>query len=237
MRNHLIYLLFVTDLFSCNSSNQFEHSKSFFDKQKYAASRDSILFENDFGSIYYSKDTSSKVYNYFQPNTDSLILKSYCDSLRNLIFLNGKMKIDHFNNELVNSTWTDLHQFNGSFCLYSPSDWMAYEPIHLTDSSIQFASSDPSVEVIIDFKKNNSTSFSFVTLNIYLEKKSVCINIIDSIKGISIWEWRDLKNNLISKEYKVLTKNVKLFPIIIEDCGNQKCVFENQNYFEKPTFN
>lgn len=203
----------------------------------YEARRDSVLLQTEYGSIYFTKDRTAKSYGYLNPREiDSSVFQTTMPELIQYVQEKRKLPVKHFNHELINSNWSSLYWFNNDYCLYSPSDWMSNTPILITDSIIYSLRSDVDLELITGFKKLSSNRFEFSTLDFTGELKTTTIEIIDPKKGIAIWEYRYGKNDSVVRELKVKSENVKLFPMIICDCGDQKCVFEQTDFFEEPDF-
>lgn len=204
---------------------------------KYQAKRDSILLQADYGSVYLTYDTTAISYDYLNPKEiDSNIFKTDLLNISKYIKESNNIKLKHFKNDLVNTNWSSLYWFNNNFCLYGPSDWMENTPILITDSIIYYLNSDPMLDIVIDFSKTENNHYEFSVKNYNGKTENIIIEIIDTKKGIAIWEYRDENNLTINKALKVKSEFVKLFPIIICDCGDSKCVFEKTNYFEKPDF-
>ena len=204
---------------------------------KYEARRDSILVQTDYGSIYFTRDTTARSYGYLNPKEiDSSVFKSTMPDIIQYLQEKQNLPIKHFEHELINSSWSSLYWFNNDFCLYSPSDWMSNTPVLLTDSILYYLASDPGLEILKSFKKVNSHKFEFTSLDFTGNFKTTTIEIIDPKKGIAIWEYRYASNDSVVRELKVRSENVKLFPMLIFDCGENKCVFDQVDFFDEPDF-
>lgn len=243
MNKKLIHLtlLFICILSNYKCQNQIKKSnnskREIRSEIKYQARRDNILLQTDYGSVYFSTDTTAISYDYLNPKEiDSTIFKTDLLSISKQIIESNNIKLKHFKNDLVSTNWSSLYWFNNDFCLYGPSDWMANTPILITDSIIYSLNSDPMLDIILDFSMKEKNIYEFKVKNYNGKTEKIIIEIIDIKKGIAIWEYRDENNLRLNKVLKVKSEFVKLFPIIICDCGDSKCVFEKTNYFEKPDF-
>jgi hypothetical protein len=236
-----IILFFLTSVFfACgqahvNTDNS-EQIKTY--PRKYEARRDSVLEQTNDGSVYFTRDTTAKSYTYLNPKEiDSSIFQTIMPSMIESIFVEHKSKIKHVDHDLINSTWTSLYWFNNEFCLYSPSDWMNNTHVLITDSTFYFLSSaDPMLELITHFKQLNATKYEFKSIDYFGGIRTTTIDIINSEKGIAIWEYKSANKEQVVKELKVRSENVKLFPMIICDCGDTKCIFERTDFFDTPNF-
>lgn len=237
---YILILLVIT--ISTLSSAQNDSSKELSNNNtdaniKYEARRDSILLQTDYGSIYYTRDTSSRFYDWLNPTKiDSSIFKEPLANLMIETIKKNNATIKHFINPLVNTNWCSLFQFNNDYCLYGPSDLMENRPILITDSIYYVMSSDMELEIITDYQIKNNVTHEFSLLDYDGNSSFLLITIIDTNNGIAIWEYRDENYRTIDKSFKVKAQHVKQFPMIIYDCGNQKCNFGVTDYFDKPNF-
>lgn len=204
-------------------------------KPNFEVRRDLILFENNYGSIYFTKDTSAKSYNYFKPWPEAFT-ETKLALLMQDFKTNNKVNSQHCEHALTNSMWSPLYWFQNDYCLYSPSDWMNYTPIYMTDSAFYYLSSEPSITLLKTAKQIDNGHFEF---NLQLDSISsfkVQVEIIDFTRGIAIWRYSDKNGKPYATELKVKTENVKYFPMIICDCGDSKCAFERTDFFETPNY-
>ena len=204
---------------------------------QYEARRDSILVQTNYGSIYFTRDTTAKSYTFLNPKIiDSSIFKEIMPDMIASIETEHQSKIQHFNHDLMNTSWSSLYWFNNDFCLYSPSDWVSNSQILLTDSTCYFLASDPMLEILKTFKKVNTNQYKFTSVDYFGATRTTTIDIIDPEKGIAIWEYKYAANDSVVKELKVRSEKVKLFPMLICDCGDSKCVFERTDFFDTPNY-
>lgn len=229
MKYFLVLLFFP---FSVNA--QIEPSN---EKIEYQARRDSVLLETAFGSIYLTHDTSAISYEYLNPShIDSTVFTDFYREMQ--LELEGKFSIqtNHFNHPFINSHWTNLYQFNNAFCLYGPSDWMSHTELFFTDSLLYNLRSDGDLEFIMSVSTISSNACEFELLNYWNEPYFLAIRIVDENRGIATFEWFDEKHVSLHKTLYVKSEMVRKFPILIFDCGKQKCAFGDVNFFEPIEF-
>lgn len=229
MKHFLVLLLFP---FSVNA--QIEPSNK---KIEYQARRDSVLLETAFGSIYLTHDTTAISYEYLNPShIDSMVFTQFYREMQ--LELEGKFSIqtNHFNHPFINSHWTNLYQFNNAFCLYGPSDWMSHTELFFTDSLLYNLRSDGDLEFIMSVSTISSNACEFELLNYWNEPYFLAIRIVDENRGIATFEWFDEKHVSLHKTLYVKSEMVRKFPILIFDCGKQKCAFGDVNFFEPIEF-
>ncbi|MDR2148808.1 MAG: hypothetical protein LBE91_20395 [Tannerella sp.] len=201
-------------------------------QKTYEARRDSILYEDNCGCIYYTTDKNAKSYRRLMY---PIVLED--DEMEGIaeFFSERKIPMKHFQYELLNTYWTTLHWFNGDYCLYSPCDWIYEQRCLLTDSIIYTHFEDLSFFAITDYKKQYADCFQFSYVNNEVERivSILEIKIIDQAKGISVWTWKDKEGKIEWRELKVKSENVKLFPMIIQECPEMKCIEKGIEYFEE----
>lgn len=202
----------------------------------YLARRDSIIDSNSYGSIYYTTDTSSKIYNWIKPNKKDL-KRIDVSHYTNHINDSFGVETNNFSYNNLNKMWVSLYIFDNKYCLYAPSDWIANSSIIISDSLYYIAKSDGYCKVIMNYECVSKNSHWFKTIDYYGNINKLNIEIIDTINNIAIWSEIDKNNKLTYSSLKVASNNVKNFPFLVYDCGKNKCIFGNEgNYFEKPNF-
>ena len=207
------------------------------DKIEYQARRDSILVQTEFGSIYYTHDTTAVSYDYLNPSQiDSTVFTKFYKEMQLELQRKFYIKTKHFKHPFINSHWTNLYQFNNSFCLYGPSDWMGHTELFFTDSLLYNLRSDGDLEFIMSVSTISSNACEFELLNYWNESYFLAIRIVDENRGIATFEWFDTSHKSQGKTCMVQSEKVRKFPIIIYDCGNQKCAFGDVNFFEPIEF-
>lgn len=248
MKNALTILsLFM--LFSCSQklpAKTNEAKKC--DDIQWTGKRDSILFETEYGSIYLSKKLPLELEPYFKSDDSknemySSFYKQYIQETIDSFKLNYIKQKTPLSEIIMN----DLHAFNNNPCLYSPSDWFATPNYKITDSIIyKMKSSDTEFYIIQSIKINKETiTYDLTSIQYdyesgspapYLVNSQLTVKALNKQKGTYVWKWVTDNGTVVQQSIKVSSKKVSLYPIIIEDCGNQKCIFNQQhNYFEAIT--
>lgn len=225
----LISLINLT--ISCSRNNSIALNSI---QRSYYSSRDSIILENTYGSIYITRDTTFNHYDWLIPKVSNT--ENYTFLLKD--FKKNNCTIKHFNYTLPEK-WTEIHTLKNKYCVYSPSDWMSYEGIFLTDSILYHVKGvDPEIELINGFEQLNETTFDcklstiFINDSVIIKNTSLQIEIINPKQMICKWTWKLENGEVFKKQLFVDSRNVKLFPMVVEDCGNQKCIFSNRFQFD-----
>tara|TARA_B100000508_G_scaffold55003_1_gene42582 strand:+ start:2449 stop:3345 length:897 start_codon:yes stop_codon:yes gene_type:complete len=230
----IIPLIFT--FISCNQSVQNKVNDVPEDYVKYLANRDSIIEKCEYGSVYYTKDTNSIIYNWIIPDTND-IKQSYLTDYIEHIKDSFNIELSHFDYNELDKSWCSLFMFNNEYCLYAPSDWMANIGTIISDSVYYISRSDATPEIILDYKNISDNTHQIKVINYFGKIRFIKIEIIDTHIGIAIWSIFDENENFIGSSLKVVSDNVKQFPFLVYDCEGSKCVFkEEKNHFEKPNF-
>lgn len=240
---NLSYTLIVVIFYTCCScSNSFSTNvqvKSSTESMNYEATRDSILFENEHGSIYFTRDTSANFYNWYNDDdSKSDLYNTYYTSFLDECAQKNNFKFKKINSGLTDKLWITVQNFNNDLCLYSPSDWFTMSTLKITDSTIfDMRSADPSCYFIESYQKISPTTHLFKTKEAYsFTDFEFQIEMLDNEQKITFWKITDLENNFISEVLKLESSTAKNHPSIVEDCGNQKCSFNQQfSYFSPIT--
>jgi hypothetical protein len=232
-----IILIFI---FSCNSNGNFKEPNKYDSSisgdsikksTSYLARRDSIINETELGSIYITSDTSSKIYRWLSPNIEN-DEESYYDEYFEHIKKIYSVEVKKHSFGSLNRKWTSLFLFNKKFYLWSPSDYMANEGRIINDSSLITAKSDGDISIILDYKFINS-QHQLKTIDYQGTIKIIEISPIRSELGIYLWTYKSLVGKIIDRQLMVESQNIKLFPVLVFDCGKVKCVFDKEiEYFD-----
>lgn len=240
-------LLFFITLTLLNTTVQSQ--EQFFNVKviEWEGKRDSILYENEYGSIYFSKKLPNKFIHWYQ-NDDSeeeFYSSFYVDFIAQTID-SFDIKYTKETTPFSNIIMTNLYNFNGEPCLYSPSDWFITANYKITDSTVLIMkSADPEFYIINNVTQKNKSTFEYELIStrynyeynemsIEIENSQLTIEIINKEDGIYLWTWLTDNGKSIGQTLKLDARMVSKFPVIIEDCGKQKCIFNQQyNFFEK----
>lgn len=204
---------------------------------EYQARRDSILLETQFGSIYFTRDTSAVSYDYLNPTQiDSTIFTQYFRNMQLEFERERSIQTKHIKYPFIDSHWTPISRFNDEFCLYGPSDWMEHTELLFTDSLLYNLRSDGDLEFILSVNQISQTTFEIELINYYNQSHFLNINLVDESNGIAIFEWFDENHESFGQSFFVNSNMVRKYPIIIYDCGFQKCAFGDVNFFQANDF-
>lgn len=217
-------LIFISLACSRNNSLLLKNQK-----KEYYSKPDSILLKTNNGVIYITSDTTFNHYKWLNPSID--VNTEFFNS--QIEFFNKKDKLNKFPLNILDK-WSQIYIYKNKYFVYSPSDWMSNETLLLTDSVIYHNRSvDPDLEFIKDYSKINDSVYFF---NLYSPnyseqldfiKRKLTIIVIDKKFMITKWIWTNSDNQILFTRLFVDSRNVKSFPMIVEDCGNQKCFFPN----------
>lgn len=232
MRNFIqiaILSLIWIDSFGQNGNQSIE---SF----NFLAKPDSIISEKQHGYIYLTSDTTSRLYNWIIPNPDNKYMISiYADYIKHI-------KKNFQQNMVINKIqgfprkWNSVYVYKNKYFLYGPSDWMMNTGYYISDSVIYITKSDPSdLYFILDFKQKSTELTEISIIDYFGERNKIQIRLVDSNYGFYIWTFFNQDSKLKTQYLMQDSKFSKRLPMIVCDCGDEKCfmVFE----FDKPDFN
>lgn len=203
---------------------------------KFLAKPDSVIKKTDFGVIYLSKDTSSLAYDWLVPSTEDAE-QIYAEDYASHIRQTNNVAIKNFPIRSLKKKWTSLFWFDDRYCLYGPSDWMANWGVVLSDSIHYMVKSDGDLSLILEYRETSPAGHFLRVINYHGQISSISIELIDPKQGISIWSYVDSDGGVILRQLMVESDRVKDFPILVFDCGDQKCVFDAElGYFTDPPY-
>lgn len=204
----------------------------------YEGRRDSVLFETSYGSIYFTRDSNARFYNWYGSDDSKTVgdTEFHTDFLTECATKN-QFSFKKIRTPLTGILWSDIYNFNNQLCLYSPSDWFVVSTFKITDSTIfDMRSADPTAYFIESYSQLSASKHVYQVRETYtLDAYEFAIELLDEKKGISVWTITHLTSGETTTLVKVNSKNVKSFPAIVEDCGNQKCIFNQQHSFFSPS--
>ncbi len=215
------YIQILILILSCKSA--FAQS----DKQfKFRAKPDTIIEKNNYGYIYITSDTSSKLYRWIIPNPNEDFGRFYTEYI-NHIKQSYKQKISHFPTGNFPKKWNAVYFYNKNYFLYAPSDWMNNWGYYLSDSVLYITNSDPNdIYVITNFSSQGIENANIKVKNYFGENKSVEIQLISKHYGIYRWSIKDDKSGVEEKFIMQNSDFSKRLPMIVCDCGERKCIME-----------
>ena len=191
-------LIFIT--LACSRSNSF----SFYNlTRKYYARPDTIFLKTNYGAIYSTTDTSFDHYDWLIPKIDIDDTSIYNYQIEDLI--KEGYKYSHNESDLP-MKWTELFLFNGRYYVYSPSDWMVYEGLILTDTILYHPRGvDSNLEFINSVKKSNDSTYKleldtqFYIDSSVIKKTILTIERIDQKLKIYKWSWNYENGEILPK--------------------------------------
>ena len=200
------------------------HFKSFaqFKESDYHCSRDSVIYQTSYGSVYITRDHQCEFYDWLCPepkewmNTNGIIKNS--PELANACAPKNSIGS-------IPRYWNSLYEYKGQYYVYGPSDLMSNHPEFISDSFLIAITSDfyyfsIKKEVLVNPHELR------LTLDLNGEEAQLRIRLLTFPEGASLWKYT-MKNGSWS-ELKVSSEYVRNYDMINNDCVNQKCFQEFQ---------
>jgi len=229
MIKHILFLILLLVVVDACRQQESKEAESF----KFQAEPDSIISKQQHGYIYITRDTSAEMFDRLASDIEvegdeMNIYRQFASDIKKK---SGQSVVVKTLGDLPRK-WNSVYLVNDSYYVYSPSDWMSNSGYYVSDSVIFITKSDPDdLYVILDHKKLDEVDeFQFV--NYAGEKHSVQIKLVDPEYGIYIWTF--MKNGDLTRYLMQDSRLVKRLPMIVADCGEEKCVLEFE--FDKPDF-
>lgn len=238
MKKTLTILLILFSMVSCgqNNSEQKKTEQIEPETRHYLAKRDSVILDTQFGSVYITRDTTIKLYDWLAPNKIDTIefRKLYDTEFMTNFKERSNSQIKHFNNIPINGDWCSLYLFKDKFYVYSPSDWMFNNRMLISDSAIyNMSSSNWEIQLIQNFSKTPTGELKFNLVDYNGFKNELTIKFVDEDKSVSLWIYK-LEGEQPLFELRVKSSNVRDYEMIINDCLGVKCYQEF--LFETPEY-
>lgn len=186
----------------------------------------SIFFNNNPNSEFYDK------INYW----DFLTFDN--ESYKNSIaFLKEKKLTLTKKTPIISQTkWVTLKQYKGTFYAYHPCDFYSHYRVSVNDTTfIDWTGEGPEANKIITQNKIDDNTYEFQLMGIANRDRKLIIHIIDSKKGIAVFEET---NNKAGESYfylMIASDKIKTVPLIVNNCETFKQIelrFEEPNYSE-----
>jgi hypothetical protein len=153
---------------------------------------------------------------FIDPNRQSNKHKSIID-FSSFPKVSKKNKIRHEN---LPAKWIPLYSYEGDFYVYYPCDFSTNQQIHLTNKTLFFKDFELYRYQIDSFEKENDR-FIINYNGFENEKTKIEITIVDQKRKIAVFKY--IRNNSdIDYELMIASKNVSLFPIIVNECRYSK---------------
>ena len=204
-------------------------------------SNDTVFIERDSlrgtaQSIYFDSNKNSKFYdkinNWEFDKYDTANYKYSTDYLKenNPILAKSKPVIPL-------TKWVILKQYKGKYYAYHPCDFLFHFKVSINDTTyIEWTGEGPVANKIIEQRKINNNTYEFKLTGVYDKDRVVIIHIIDSNRGIAIFE--EINKGADKKRYFMISADkIKTVPIIVNNCETYKQVelrFDSDPQFEIP---
>ncbi|MDP4935709.1 MAG: hypothetical protein NWR30_13420 [Salibacteraceae bacterium] len=225
MKRHLLssFILFI----SFNLLGQEDSSDTVF------IQKDSLLGAAQ--SVFYERNRESKFYDrisYF--GFGKFDERSYDYSKEYLI--EKKWTLSKQTPLITWVNWVKLVQYEGAFYAYHPCDFNAHFKASINDSTyIDWTGEGPIANKILEQTKIDNQTYQFQTAGIYENNRTLVIHIIDSKRGIAIFE--ESSSEKEKHYYPMIAADlIKSVPLIVNNCETRKQAelrFEEPNYQEQ----
>jgi len=174
--------------------------------------------------------------NWIIPNPNNIyVINVYADYIK-------KIKENYQQNMVINEIsgfprkWNSVYVYKDRFFLYGPSDWMMNTGYYISDSVIYITKSDPNdLYFILDFKQKSTELTEISIINYFGERNKIQIQLIDQKYGLYVWTFFNKESNIQTQYLMQDSKFSKKLPMIVCDCGDEKCLLEFD--FNEPNFN
>lgn len=131
------------------------------------------------------------------------------------------------------TNWVTLKQYKGQFYAYRPSDFLFHFCQSINDSTfIDWTGEDPNANIILGSNKIDSKTYEFQLDGIYENDRNLKIHIIDSKKGIAVFEQRSKEDGVLYY-LMIAADKIRSVPIIVNYSPTQK---QSEFEFETPDY-
>ncbi|MBC7494933.1 MAG: hypothetical protein H7221_07990 [Flavobacterium sp.] len=183
-------------------------------------------------SIFFEQNKTSK---YYVGLTDFSFGDDYKDTYNySLTFLkSNRIKLIHKKTILPSKKWITLKQYNNKYYAYYPCDFYTYYKCSVNDSTyIDWSGEGPIANKIIEQKKLDNKTYLLKLTGQHEKYKILIIHIIDSEKGIAIFEERR-KKNVVNYYLMIMAEKINEVPLIVNNCLTEKQI---ELTFQQPNF-
>lgn len=162
-------------------------------------------------TLFLLKDKDHKIY--IDPNKKSKCYEQI-NNFKSFPKLNSKKLV-------LYNYWIPLKKYDFKYFLYAPCDWGQNIKIAIYDNNIYFEGWEISSYNLLKSSKISLNHYSISYLGIDNNLEKIEIFYIDKKKGIAVFKFIRNKNEITYKLMLESNKS-KLFPIIVNDCKNDK---------------
>lgn len=201
---------------------------------EFRAKPESVIARRQHGYIYITRDTSAEMFDWLVPkvsahSSEMDIFRDYARDIKKRFGQGVIVK----NLGGFPRKWNSVYLLNNKYFVYSPSDWMSNKGYYVSDSAIFVVKSDPDdLLVILDYKNSAKNHHTFRLVNYAGDKLELQIRLVDAAFGIYLWTFMNRGDT--SMHLMQDSSFVKRLPMIVADCGGEKCVLEFE--FDEPDF-
>lgn len=219
MRNYLFYSLM--GLFACLAAAGQQRDTVFILRET-GAYYHAIFTETDPNSPHY-RDLASNRYSTW----DSAFYREGVDLLKK------KVRLSNHPLPGLPRSWHPLQQYKGQYYVYFPSDGMNNNWIHLTDSTLlEYGGGEMLPYALHKVEQQGTRKYTFSTTFVSGERCTVRLHLLDTEKGIGLFEFMD-ETGVERYQLVVDTGKMKNFPLIVNYCLEGK---QEELEFEEPDY-
>ncbi len=215
----------LTIIIICSTFSAFGQSDTvFIEKDSLLGTAQSIFFENNPNSNFYDK------INYWGfMMFDEQSYKYSLDFLKeNQLTLTKKAPV------IPQTKWITLKQYKGSFYVYHPCDFISHYRISINDTSfIDWTGEGPVANSIITQKGIDDNTYEFQLTGIANKDRKLIIHIIDSKRGIAVFEEKNDKADVSYFYLMIASDKIRNVPLIVNNCTTYK---QSELCFDKPNY-
>lgn len=196
----------------------------FIQKDSLLGTAQSVFFDNNRNSKFYDK------INYWDFLTfDNQSYQNSMDFLKeNKLTLTKKTPV------IPQTKWVTLKQYKGTFYAYHPCDFYSHYRISINDTTfIDWSGEGPEANKIAAQKKIDDKTYEFQLTGIVKKDRKLTIHIIDSKKGIAVFEEMNDKADKSYYYLMVASDKIKTVPLIVNNCETVK---QLELDFDEPNF-
>ena len=188
--------------------------------------------DGELQTIFIDNNKDSKAYNkicrFTFQHFDNESYKYSTDYLRE-----NKLTLSKVKPVIPWSNWVTLKQYKNKFYAYHPCDFLFHFRQSVNDTTfIDWTGEGPEASKIIEQKKIDDKTYEFKLTGISAQDRKIAIHIIDTKKGIAVFE--QTTNGTDKRYYLMIAADkIKSVPIIVNHCPTQK---QTEQDFDKTDF-
>ena len=193
-------------------------AQSGLDRAQFLAKPQAVLKITEHGVIYSTRDTASVLYKWMNAGTEANHIASEENARAMLARFPNKVIVNDL--DAFPSEWNVVYSFKGQFHLFAPGDFIEHYGYKISGSFLHHLHSDPRMPYLIrKFEWNDSAQLEL--LDHEGKSRMLSITLLDAATGVHRWKFDDGETVLMQD-----SRFIKTLPMIVRDCGNQKCILE-----------